>query len=205
MVEGLARRLLVAALLASAVLAVGVGYESQWEDRENYRTTVRAIDADPDAYADRPVYLWLTVESVAENRIVAHSGAGTEADPRVIVDPPEAADGRGSVSASGRGGAVASGDVVQAFGRVRPEACELAAACYRLDAERLVVHGEGNRVRMYLVSAAGGLLAVTAFLRRWQVRRRTRGVRSPRRAGQRGTRRGAPAGGRRWLTCSPTC
>ena len=153
----LAVRAAVIALLAGALLAMGVHYESQWEERERYRTTMAAIDADPDAYADRPVYLWMTVESASEERIVARTGSGADAR-RVIVDRP----------AAGAAESASPGDLVQVFGRLELVGCDGSDACYRLDAERVVVHDAGNRLRMYLVSAAGGLLALGAFLRRWR-------------------------------------
>jgi hypothetical protein len=145
---------------------MGVHYGSAWEDHADVRTSVGAIEADYGAYVDRPVYLWLTVESASEERIVARSGGGSGA-PRVTVTGSDAADSPvggpvvTSVAAATAGGAALSpGDVIQVYGPLRPD--------YRVEAERLVVHDGANRLRMLLVSAAGGLLAVAAFLRRWR-------------------------------------
>ncbi|MFB6129287.1 MAG: hypothetical protein ABEJ28_00505 [Salinigranum sp.] len=143
-----AYRVLGIAVLVAALLAMSVHYGAAWADHERYRTSVERIEANYDAYLGRPVYLWLTVDSTSDGGFVAGSGGGGTRRLAVASDAN-----------------VSPGDVVQVYGVLRPGD--------RVDAERVVVHDRGNRLRMDVVSGVGALLALGAFFSRWRVDRRS--------------------------------
>lgn len=143
-------RLALALVLVGALVGLAAHYDVHRRSNTAVLTSVDAVvGPDPPGPGDE-AYLWLTVASVDGDRVTARtpkSGSplvvdATDLDPRLVetVDP---------------------GDVIQAYGVVAAGERELAAT-------RLVVHERGNRRRMYVVSALGGLLAAGAFLRRWR-------------------------------------
>ncbi len=134
------------ATVALCLLAAGllVGFAVRFDGTPVY-PDADAIDAN---YADRVgdrVHLWGTVVGDEDGETVIAAD-----DLRLrVTDPPPSA--------------VERGDQVQVEGRLRPDR--------RLETRSYDVITGGERVRLYAVSAVGGLVAAGAFLRRFRLDR----------------------------------
>lgn len=143
--ETVGRALGVAVLVVLLVAMMGHYHGAVLDERRHLASPAR-IDADYEAYRGGPVFLWLVADRTTDEGIVTRS----EADGRPFVVLTDAR--------------AEPGDLVQVFGTLEADS--------RIAAERVVVHDRGNRLRMFVLSGVGALLAAGAFLRRWTVDRR---------------------------------
>jgi hypothetical protein len=140
-------RVVVILVLLGALFAMAVHYDGARLDGTEHFLTKDALATNPDAYDGHRVYLWLDAARVTDGAVHTAPLAGAWS---LTVETDDA---------------VAAGDVIQVYGR-------FDAGERRVEAERVVVHDAGNRVRMYVVSALGGVLALGAFVRQWRPNRR---------------------------------
>jgi hypothetical protein len=144
------RRLLLAAVLAGALVAMTVHYGAVADDRDPY-PTADELAADYEAHVGDPFYMWTRVTAVEDDTLYVRPQAEHPVSLRVV----------GAGAASSTAEDATPGDVVQVYGTLEPGR--------RVAAERVVVSEQTDRRRMFVVSGLAALLTAAAVRRRWTV------------------------------------
>lgn len=140
-----ARSVAVLALLA-CLLAMTVHYGAAADAHDPYPTT-SDLATDYGAHVGDEFFGWMYVVAVENGGLVVADTRHLAVVLRAGPAPP----------------GVAAGDVVQVYGVLEPGK--------RIDQRRVVVSRQGDRTRMFGVSALAGLGALALFFREWTVDR----------------------------------